>query len=93
MPKPKTIKRNKSGEIKEITNEITDINITSSSSDTSAGSDKEVKEKTPPTKEQVIKSLTAKIKRVEVQLQKYNIKLTELKANLDNVKAEPEKER
>ena len=85
MPKPKTIKRTKSGEIKEI----------ETSSDTSTGSDKEVKEKAPPTKEQIIKSLTAKIKRVEVQLQKYNIKLTELKANLDNVKAgnEPEKER
>ena len=81
MPKPKTIKRTKSGEIKE----IKDIET---SSDTSAGSDKEVKEKTPPTKEQIIKSLTAKIKRVEVQLQKYNIKLTELKANL-----EAEKER
>lgn len=81
MPRPKTIKRTKSGEIKEI-KEI------ETSSDTSAGSDKEVKEKAPPTKEQVIKSLTAKIKRVEVQLQKYNVKLTELKANL-----EAEKER
>lgn len=78
MPKPKTIKRTKSGEIKEI-KEI------ETSSDTSAGSDKE---KAPPTKEQIIKSLTAKIKRVEVQLQKYNVKLTELKANL-----EAEKER
>lgn len=48
----------------------------------------ETKEKTPPTKEQIMKSLTAKIKRVEVQLQKYNAKLAELKANL---KSEREK--
>lgn len=44
----------------------------------------ETKEKTPPTKEQIMKSLTAKIKRVEVQLQKYNAKLAELKANLES---------
>lgn len=52
---------------------------------------KEVKEKSPPTKEQVIKSLTAKIKRVELQLQKYNVKLSELKLKLDEAKKEPEK--
>lgn len=46
----------------------------------------ETKEKTPPTKEQIMKSLTAKIKRVEVQLQKYNAKLAELKANLESEK-------
>lgn len=44
----------------------------------------ETKEKTPPTKEQIMKSLTAKIKRVKVQLQKYNAKLAELKANLES---------
>ena len=44
----------------------------------------ETKEKTPPTKEQIVKSLTAKIKRVKVQLQKYNAKLAELKANLES---------
>lgn len=44
----------------------------------------ETKEKTPPTKEQIMKSLTAKIKRVEVQLQKYNAKLAELKATLES---------
>lgn len=44
----------------------------------------ETKEKTPPTKEQIMKSLTAKIKRVEVQLQKYNAKLEELKATLES---------
>lgn len=44
----------------------------------------EKKEKTPPTKEQIMKSLTAKIKRVEVQLQKYNAKLEELKATLES---------
>lgn len=44
----------------------------------------EKKEKTPPTKEQIMKSLTAKIKRVKVQLQKYNAKLAELKANLES---------
>ena len=44
----------------------------------------ETKEKTPPTKEQIMKSLTAKIKRVKVQLQKYNTKLAELKANLES---------
>ena len=57
-----------------------------------ASNDKEIKndvinktkEKTPPTKEQIMKSLTAKIKRVKVQLQKYNTKLAELKANLES---------
>lgn len=44
----------------------------------------EKKEKTPPTKEQIMKSLTAKIKRVKVQLQKYNAKLEELKATLES---------
>lgn len=44
----------------------------------------ETKEKTPPTKEQIMKSLTAKIKRVKVQLQKYNAKLEELKATLES---------
>ena len=44
----------------------------------------ETKEKTPPTKEQIMKSLTAKIKRVKVQLQKYNAKLAELKATLES---------
>lgn len=85
MPKPKTIKRTKSEEVKEIKEIKEEINTSSSTSDTG---DKEPKEKTPPTKEQIVKSLTAKIKRVEVQLQKYNAKLTELKANL-----EAEKER
>lgn len=44
----------------------------------------ETKGKTPPTKEQIMKSLTAKIKRVKVQIQKYNAKLEELKANLES---------
>ena len=53
------------------------------SGETNEASNSEHNEKAPPTKEQVIKSLTAKIKRVEVQLQKYNVKLAELKANLE----------
>lgn len=44
----------------------------------------ETKQKAPPTKEQIMKSLTAKIKRVKVQLQKYNAKLEELKATLES---------
>ena len=47
---------------------------------------KQENEQKPLTQEQIIKSLTAKIKRVENQLLKYNAKLTTLKKSLEETK-------